>query len=89
MDATKMKVLWMITERADKSYWTRVGVGLVNRDGSINLVLEAVPLAGGRLQLRDYTPRDAEHASTEQEATQPAAASAVRSRAEARAEPRP
>lgn len=60
-NATKMKVLWMITERGDKkSYWTRVGVGFVNRDGSINLQLDAVPVGGGKLQLRDYTPRDAE-----------------------------
>ena len=60
MEATKMKVLWMITERNEKKYWTRVGVGFVNRDGSINITLDAVPVGGSKLHLRDYTPRDAE-----------------------------
>ena len=58
--STKMKVLWMINERGDRSFWTRVGVGFVNRDGSISLQLDAMPLGTGKLQLRDYTPRDAE-----------------------------
>jgi hypothetical protein len=60
MEATKMKVLWMITERGDRSFWTRIGVGYVNRDGSINLSLEALPIGSSKLQLRDYTARDAE-----------------------------
>jgi len=60
MEAIKMKVLWMITERGDRSYWTRVGVGYVNRDGSIALTLDALPLNSSKLQLRDYTTRDAE-----------------------------
>ncbi|MCC6643955.1 MAG: hypothetical protein IT374_00065 [Polyangiaceae bacterium] len=61
-NGTKMKVLWMIQERGGekKAIWTRVGVGFVNRDGSINVQLEALPLNGGKLQLRDYVPRDAE-----------------------------
>jgi hypothetical protein len=59
-NATKMKVLWMITDRGEKSYWTRVGVGFVNRDGSVNLQINAMPVGNSKLQLRDYTPRDAE-----------------------------
>ncbi len=35
-----------------KSRWTRVGVGFVNRDSSINIVLDAIPM-NGRLQVRD------------------------------------
>lgn len=60
MDSTKMKVLWMITERGEKSYWTRVGTGFVNRDGSITLAIDAMPVGTAKLQLRDYTSRDAE-----------------------------
>ena len=59
-DARPMKVVWMITERGDRSYWTRVGVGFVNRDGSITLSLDAMPVGAGKLQIRDYSPRDAE-----------------------------
>jgi hypothetical protein len=60
MEGTKMKILWMLTERGDRTYWTRIGVGYVNRDGSVNLTLDALPLASNKLQLRDYTARDAE-----------------------------
>jgi hypothetical protein len=43
--------VFAITERGDKSYWTRVGVAYTNRDGSINLNLDALPVSG-RLQIR-------------------------------------
>ena len=36
----------------EKGRWTKVGVGFVNRDGSINVLLDAVPL-NGRIQIRD------------------------------------
>ena len=35
----------------DRSRWVRVGVAFDNRDGSLNLLLDAVPLSG-RLQVR-------------------------------------
>ncbi|HSA58349.1 MAG TPA: hypothetical protein VLJ37_01525 [bacterium] len=35
-----------------KDRWTKVGIGFVNRDNSINVVLDAIPL-NGRLQIRD------------------------------------
>ena len=62
MDSKQMKVAYVITERGDKSYWTRIGVGYVNRDGSINVKLDAMPV-GGTLQLRDWTPRDDQQAA--------------------------
>ncbi len=53
------KTVWAIVERtqagATKAYWTRVGVGFVNRDGSMNLHLDAIPISG-KLQVRDYEP---------------------------------
>lgn len=55
MDAQKIKTVFTITERAGKSYWTRVGVGHVNNDGSIGLKLDAIPI-NGTLQVRDYEP---------------------------------
>lgn len=95
MEATKMKVLWMINERGDRSYWTRVGVGHVNRDGSINISLDAIPVGNGKLQLRDYAPRDAEpepsphqpEPSPSEPAYQPAARASRRARTEAAMEP--
>ena len=45
-----MKAVFTVVERGTgKSYWTRVGVGFVNRDGSITLKLDAIPVnaAGG------------------------------------------
>ena len=56
MDA-KMKIVYVITERNGRNYWNRVGVAFVNRDGSLNVKLEAVPVSG-EFQIRDYTPRD-------------------------------
>jgi hypothetical protein len=49
-----MKVVWTVVDRGQgKSYWTRVGVGFVNRDGSITLRLDAVPI-NGTLQVREW-----------------------------------
>jgi hypothetical protein len=48
-----MKSVFTITERNGRSFWTRVGVGFVNNDGSLNLRLDAIPL-NGNLQVREY-----------------------------------
>jgi hypothetical protein len=51
-----MKTVYTIVERAPgKSFWVRVGVGFTNRDGSLNLRLDAVPV-NGQLQVRDWEP---------------------------------
>jgi hypothetical protein len=57
MEQTKFKVAYVITERNDKAYWTRIGVAFTNRDGSLNVKLDALP-TGGTLQIRDYEPRE-------------------------------
>lgn len=44
-----------------KSYWTRIGVGWVNRDGSINLKFDYTPTnVVTTIQLRDFEPREEE-----------------------------
>ena len=55
----QMKTVYTVVERAPgKSFWTKVGVGFVNHDGSINLRLDAIPISG-TLQVRDWEgPRD-------------------------------
>jgi hypothetical protein len=40
------------TTNAPGSRWVRVGVAFPNRDGSLNVLLDAIPLSG-RLQIRD------------------------------------
>ena len=51
------KVYW-IRDRGEgrKASWTEIGVGFVNRDGSVNLALNLVPL-DGRVQLRKIEER--------------------------------
>jgi len=44
-------------EGRERSRWVRVGVAFDNRDGSLNVLLDAVPLSG-RLQIRNR-PNDA------------------------------
>jgi hypothetical protein len=64
-NARTMKIVYAVTERAPgKSFWTRIGVGFVNQDGSINLRLDCIPVgANTSMQIRDYDPRDAERDS--------------------------
>jgi hypothetical protein len=57
MESTKMKIVYVITQRNGKSYWNRIGVAFVNNDGSLNVKLEAVPVSG-ELQIRDYVGRE-------------------------------
>jgi hypothetical protein len=57
MDANKMKIVYVITERSGRKFWNRIGVAFVNTDGSMNVKLEAIPVSG-EMQVRDYVPRD-------------------------------
>jgi hypothetical protein len=54
----KLLAVYTVIEKHDgKDIWLRVGSGFHNRDGSLSLLLDAVPI-NGRLQVRDYRPRD-------------------------------
>ncbi len=45
--------VFTVTERGnDRSIWTRIGAGWFNRDGSLTLRLDALPV-NGVLQVRD------------------------------------
>ena len=57
MDQSRLKVCYVITQRGEKKYWNRVGVAFLNSDGSINVKLESLPVAGD-FQIRDYVPRE-------------------------------
>jgi hypothetical protein len=65
MDAnntSKLKMVYTITERGERSFWTRIGIASVNRDGSLNVRLDAIPV-NGTLHVRDWTPREEQPAN--------------------------
>lgn len=57
MDSSKMKIVYVISERNGRSFWNRCGVAFVNSDGSLNVKLEAIPV-NGEIHIRDYVPRE-------------------------------
>lgn len=63
MDSTKRKAVYIIRQWSDssgeqRSSWLRVGVAFVNRDGSLNLLLDAIPIhKDSQLHIRDFVPR--------------------------------
>lgn len=48
------------TSNGDKERWTRIGIGFVNRDNSINVVLDAIPI-NGRFHIRDRQTQKKEY----------------------------
>jgi hypothetical protein len=46
------RVVYSIVERNNKKHWLRVGIAFVNRDGSLNVRLDAVPI-NGQLHIRE------------------------------------
>ena len=57
MESSQMKIVYAITERGERSYWTRIGVAYTNRDGSLNIKLDAIPVSG-TMQVREWTRRE-------------------------------
>ena len=45
--------VYSIVERKDKNHWFRIGAAFPNRDGSITLYLDALPVGTNRLQVRE------------------------------------
>ena len=50
---TKAKAVYNIVKNGEYTNWNRVGVAFVNKDGSYNVVLDAVPI-DGKLHIRDF-----------------------------------
>lgn len=52
------KVVFTVIDRENgRSFWTRIGSAWVNRDGSLTIRLDALPV-NGVLQVRDPDDRD-------------------------------
>lgn len=61
-ESITLKDVFSIAEKESSSgetrhRWTPIGIGFVNRDNSINVILDAIPL-NGRLQIRDRKPKN-------------------------------
>jgi hypothetical protein len=41
------------SEDGEKRFWPKIGIAFTNRDGSITLLLEALPLGTNKLQVRE------------------------------------
>jgi hypothetical protein len=57
-----MKTVYTVVDRGpgNKSFWVRIGVGFTNRDGSLTIRLDALPVSGS-LQVREWEAPDRRH----------------------------
>ena len=57
-EAITIKDVFTVAEREgeEKKWWTKIGIGFVNRDNSMNVILDAYP-TNGRLHIRDREQR--------------------------------
>ncbi len=69
LEENKVKIAYTVVERNKdgRKFWVRVGAAFVNRDGSLNVRLDAMPV-NGELQIRDYQPREARENTSRDEA---------------------
>ena len=58
-DNKRKKVLCPVERKNGKTFWMHVGSAFENRDGSVNVYLDALP-SNNRLQIREQDERDFE-----------------------------
>jgi hypothetical protein len=46
------------TTDGERKFWPKIGIAFTNRDGSVNIILEALPLGTNKLQVRELPARD-------------------------------
>jgi hypothetical protein len=57
-NSKRFQAVYAIVEKPNgKDVFMRVGAAFPNKDGSLTLLLDAIPISG-KLQVRDYTPRE-------------------------------
>ena len=54
MSTIKIKDVYVITDQAEgnKSRWLKIGVAFLNKDSSLNVILDALPVSG-KIHIRD------------------------------------
>ncbi len=58
MEQARIKAVYSIVEHtSEDQHWIRVGTAFVNRDNSINVLLDCLPY-DRKLHIRDPRPRD-------------------------------
>ena len=60
----------IIEKPGDRAFWLRIGWAFLNRDGSYSLNLDALPV-NGKLQMRDWQPRDDDPTRASREQREP------------------
>lgn len=58
-EKVRVKAVFTIVEdeKLEKPLFRRIGTGFVNRDDSLNIFLDALPVSG-KLHIRDVEPRE-------------------------------
>ncbi len=56
--ASRRLAVYAIPESRDgeKTFWPKIGAAFTNRDGSITLLLDALPIGTNKLQVREPKP---------------------------------
>ena len=54
-NSKQTKAVYTISENGERSFWNRVGTAFVNKDGSLNVLLNSLPV-DGKLHIRDPKP---------------------------------
>ena len=69
LEESRVKIVYTVVEREKdgRQFWVRVGAAFVNSDGSLAVRLDAMPV-NGRLQIRDYRPRNVSGSSSREAA---------------------
>jgi hypothetical protein len=57
MEASRMKIVYVVSDRNSRRYYSRIGLAFIEADGSLNVRLDAIPVSG-EMQIRDYVPRE-------------------------------
>ena len=58
-----IKDVYTIVKNGEKDYWNQIGKAFLNRDGSLTVKLNALPV-NGQLNIRDPRPRTESSHST-------------------------
>jgi hypothetical protein len=69
---SKRQAVFSVRSTEKGSIWTRIGTAFTNKDGSLNVVLEALPV-GNRLHIRSEAAQSKPESAPAQEVAQAAA----------------